>query len=207
MSNEKTVRLDNVTMHREADGTLTINPKAGGGCVNIGLLIATVIVTFGGLAASINGVFQLFNPESESNPGIIVFGLFACVMFGSYALYLYSKMPSRQRQEQITISPILNIVKIGDRVIPFGDIADISTHNQSIKSRVGDFAIRGMKMNRIGNINFMLVLLNGDMLELGRLAVDKRNFDQREAEIIAFLKVALKKNLEEDQYLRQRLGK
>src|SRR5258708_5632556 len=118
----RTIVLDNATIQRTADGTLTINPKESNGCANTGLLIANAIVTLGGLAASINGIIQLFNPESESNLGVIRFGLFVSAMFGSYTLYLYSKMSSRQQQEKIIISPILNVVKIGDRDIPFAEV-------------------------------------------------------------------------------------
>lgn len=198
INNKKTIKLDNTTFHRAADGTITITPKKGGGCVNIGLLIATVIVTLGGLAASINGVIQLFNPESESNPGIIVFGLFACVMFGSYALYLYSKMRSGQQQEQITIPPILNVVKIGDREIKFNDITDIAVEENPVPM-----------MDEVVAIEFFFTLASGEKMELGRITIDGQKTEKIqkiEAEVITFLKIATKKNIEEDQYLRQRLG-
>ena len=126
MNEEKTIKLDNVTMHRAADGTVTIVPKAGGGCVNTGLLIATAIIALLGVVMTVSGMIQLFNPGSESNSGVAVFGLFVTAMFGGFAYYLYLKMRYGQKKEPITITPILNVIKIGDRTIPFNDVVNIS---------------------------------------------------------------------------------
>jgi hypothetical protein len=194
MDNKITFQLDNVTIQREADGIITITPKAGGSCVSIGLLIGCILATLMGIAWVVSGIFQLFHPTMDSNPGTILFGLFATAMFGSYALYLFIKMLSGQQQEQIIISPILNLVKIGNREIPFSDIVEVATHHRSIKSHIGDLAIRAAEMNGIGNLRFQLILSNGDTVEIGEVAVNKSKLDERETEIITLLKKAIKRN-------------
>lgn len=187
MDNKITLQLDNVTIQRAADGIITITPKAGGSCVSTILLIGCILATLIGIAWVVSGIFQLFHPTMDSNPGTILFGLFATAMFGSYALYLSLKLLSGQQQEQIIISPISNVVKIGNRKIPFSDIVEVSTNYQSIKSHIGDLAIPAVKMNGISNINFMLVLANGEAVELGTLATEEGKLNEREIEVKTLL--------------------
>ena len=194
MDNKITLQLDNVTIQREADGIITITPKAGGSCVSISLLIGCILATLMGIAWVVSGIFQLFHPTKDSNPATILFGLFVTAMFGSYALYLFVKMLSGQQQEQILISPILNVIKIGSREISFNEVVEIKAHDRSIKSNIGDVEIRAKKMSGIRNIIFLLILSNGNEVELGEIAVGREKLDERETEIIAVLKKAIKRN-------------
>jgi hypothetical protein len=182
MDNEKTITLDNVTMHRAVDGTVTIALKKGRGCVNTGLLIATTIITLLGGVMTVNGVIQFLKPEGRFDPGVAIFGLLITLMFGIYAFYLYLKVRFAQKKEPITITPISNVIKIGDSTIPFNDIADISV--EEIPS-----VIEGAGVGI-----FRLALSNGKIVEIGRVTTEAQKLDQRKAEVIAFLKVALQKS-------------
>ena len=180
MNSEKTINLDNVTMHRALDGTVTISPKQGSGCVNIGLLIATAIVALLAGVVMVNGVIQSIKPGGGSEPGVILFGLIVTFMFGGYAYYLYSKMHSGQKQAPLAVSPILNVIRTGDRTIPFNEIADVSAE--------GAPAI----IEGAGVAKFQFVLSNGTTLYLGQVTTDTEKLDQRKAEIITFLKIVIK---------------
>ena len=172
-----TFQLDDVTIQREADGTVTIQSKKGGGCITIGLLITTALITLCGGAMAVEGVLQLFDPQSESAFQLIVFGLFVSVMFGSFAYFQFNKTRAGLKRAPVIISPITNTIKIGERVIPFSEVADVlADANPS-----GVFKMKGVAVARFG-----LELTKGEIVELGSLAAEKNNIDQRESEILEF---------------------
>lgn len=185
MNNEKTITLDNVTMHRLADGTIIITVKKGRGCVTAGLMSSTAIVALlGGIATITNGVIPFFKPEGKYDSGVALFGFFVVLMFGGYAYYLYLKMRLGQKKEPITITPTLDVIKIGDRTIPFNDVADIS-------------AVEAPSIMLEGAVTlmFLLALSDGNVLELGRVVVEKGSkSDQRKAETLSFLKQAIQRS-------------
>jgi len=186
MDNDIKIKLDNVTIYHAADGTITITTNKGGGCVTMGLLIATALVAVGGGVLTVMGVIQMFNPNAEVNVGGVIFGLFMSLMFGIFAYYLYKRMHAGQATKEISISPIINVVKIGDRVIPFNDIVDIATREAPIPLMEGMVAIQ-----------FGFALTNGDIVELGRKAMESgktEKVEQFRTEVESLLKGAIKVN-------------
>lgn len=183
MNADRTIKLDNVTVHRAEDGTVTIAPRTGGGCLYIGLLITTAILALWGLVATINGVIQIFTGKVDSDYSMALFGLIMTMMFGGFAYYAYNKMRYGQKKESITVTPILNVVKMGGSTIPFSDIAEVSAVESP--SIMLDGAV---------NLMFLLTLSDGNVLELGRVVVEKGGkSDQRKADILDILKQAIKR--------------
>ena len=186
MDDKITLRLDDVIVQRAEDGTVTIAQKQGGNFVRIGLLIACVIVAFlcgGGLVVS--GVMQLFNPESENPFGFIFFGVFVMAMFGYFTYYQFKQASTGSRHEPITISPIMNTIKIGDRVILFSEIVDVG----AIKSPI-------LVTDAVA-IRFVLHVKPNEEIEIGRKVMDSNNIrqmDKFEIETITLLKQALRKS-------------
>jgi hypothetical protein len=130
----------------------------------------------------VNGLRQLSSPESENPGGFIMFGLFVLIMFGGFAIHLFSSARGRQ---VITIVPILNVVKIGERAIPFHEIADIAVEKSPITMMEGVVAIK-----------FMLYVNPDEKIELGYKAMESdktEKIDKLTTEVIALLKSALKK--------------
>jgi len=182
MSNEKIITLDNSRLHRMEDGTITITFNKGLGWINAGFLVTTAVLAFGGLLMLMYGIVQLFKPDLGSALNLIGYGLVAILMFGGFTSYFFSKMRSGQRNEPLTISPILNGIEVGGRVIPFQEVVDILVEeNPAI--------ISGLVV-----ANFRFVLSNGSSLELGQVAVESKKWDRRKSEIIEFLRSGIKWN-------------
>ena len=185
MNAETKIKLDNATIQRTADGTVTITPKKGAGCVNIGLLVVTALVAVGTGVGVFMGALQLIR-RNEVNVGGLLFGVVVTVMFGGYAYYLYRRMRAGKETKDITISPIILAVKIGERVIPFNDIVDIATREAPIPV-----------MEDMVAIQFGFALTNDEIVELGQKAMDATKPEQIEklkTETLAVLKGAIKRN-------------
>jgi len=185
MENKTTFRLDDVTIQRAADGMVIITPRRGRGCLSIGLLVGCVVAALlcgGGLV--VNGVMQLFSSEGENPIGFILFGLFILAMFGSMAFLLFTRVKDAQNQKQVTISPIMNTITIGERVIPFSEVENIIRAS----GKTGVIKMEGVRISR-----FMLTMRNGEVIELGSLAIDNTRKDDGSDEIIYVLKKALRK--------------
>ena len=186
MEDKLTLKLDDVTIHRMEDGIVTITPRRGGRLLSIGLLIAcglTVLLCGGGLV--VYGVIQLFSPEGDNPLGYIVFGLLVSAMFGSMGKHLFQQRQTSQKPELITLSPLLNSITIGERVIPFREVESVRT----AKART-----RVVKMEGVFTARVTLTLTNGEIFDLGSFASERTEMDERANEILALLKTALKQN-------------
>ena len=163
MNNEMKIKLDNATLRRGADGVITISK--GGSCLTIGLLIGAAIVALVSVGFTILGVVRFFDPTSEVGIGTIGGGL-ALIAFSGYATYyLYSSA----RRGQITVVPIVDVVKVGKREIPFKDIANIDTDESAIPM-----------MNGVVALKFLFTLTTGETIELGRIAIDQAKTEKME---------------------------
>jgi hypothetical protein len=161
MDNEMKIKLDNATLSRGADGEITISKR--GSCLTIGLLLGTAIVTLFGIFLTVGGVVQLFN---NAGPGILLFGLFMTAMFGFFTRYLFSNA----RRGQITVVPVLNVVKIGNREIPFRDVATVDMTASPIP-----FMKKG-----VVSVKLLFTLTTGETIELGRIAMEEAKTEKIE---------------------------
>jgi len=180
MDNEMKIKLDNATLSRGADGVITISKR--GSCLTIGLLIGAAIVTLFSAGLTIFAVVQFFDPTSEVGIGTIRTGLLLMAFSGYATYYLYSNA----RRGQITVVPILNVVKLGKREIPFRDIASIDTNESAIPMMDGVVAVK-----------FLFRLTTGEAVELGRIAIDTAKTEKMEklkTEVTTLLLGTIKKN-------------
>ncbi len=186
MDGEIRIKLDDATILQATDGTVTFTPRKAGGCVTMGLLIVTALVAAGGIALTVTGIIQLVKHKAEVNGGGVIFGFFMAAMFSLFAYYLYRKMRARRDLKEISISPIINVVKVGDRVIPFNDIVDIATKVGPIPILEGAVAIQ-----------FGLALKNSEIVVLGNKAMDAKSpekIEKLKTETLTLLKNAIRRN-------------
>lgn len=184
MDSKVKIKLDNATLSRGADGVITISK--GGGCLPMSLLIGSAIIGSFSAGMIIFGVVNFFAPGSQTGYyslfRALVLGLLLIAFSGYAVYYFYSSI----RREQITIIPILNVVKTGRREIKFNDITDIAVEESPVPAMKGVVAIK-----------FLFTLASDEKMELGRITIEGKKTEKREkieTEVITFLKAALKKN-------------
>ena len=164
MNNEKKIKFDNAILRRAADGTIIITSRKSAGCVNIGLLVVTALVAIGMGVSTLMGVFQFVIRRNEINGGGLIFGVFVTLMFGCYAYYLFSRMRSGGGGKEISFLPIMRVVKIGERVIPYSEIADIAAKRNPVPM-----------MEDMDTVKFILYINPDEQVELGSRAMNSRD--------------------------------